>query len=371
MDSSTLFVGLDVHKKSITVAVVCTESPKVLESWQVENERRAINRMVRKLRKLGTGPISSCYEAGPCGYVLQRQLREKGVECQVVAPSLIPSRPGDRIKTDKRDAEKLATLLRVGLLTEVHPPTPADEAVRDLTRAREDAKQDQVRARQRLGKFLLRWGKVYRDGSNWTKRHHRWLRSVCFEEPLCRSVFEAHLFALEQATERLERLEREIVELAVGARYEKPVSWLRCMRGIDTITAMIILAELHDFRRFTSAPNLMGYLGIIPGEYSSGEGARRGSITKTGNGRVRRVLLEAAWAYRHRPAVSHALRKRREGQPADVIAIADKAQVRLHRKYWRMTTKYKKPHNVAVTAVGRELVGFIWAILMMQYKDRV
>jgi len=367
-EGNTIYVGLDVHKKSIYVSVVATDSAKVVEAWQIANEKRAVGRMVKKLRKLGNGPIMSCYEAGPCGYVLQRQLREAGVECQVIAPSLIPTRPGDRIKTDKRDAEKLAKHLRAGLLTEVHPPTPEDEAVRDLVRAREDAKDDQRRARQRLGKFLLRRGLVYRDGSHWTKRHKVWLQKQKLENPVARSVFEAYLFAVEQADERLELLRKQIQEVAESPRYRQSVSWLCCLRGVKTTTAMTIIAELHDFRRFTSAPQLMSYIGVTPSEYSSGGHSKRGGITKAGNGRVRRVLVEAAWSYRHRPAVSADLKKRRKGQPLAVISIADRAQTRLHRKYWRMKELHNKPHNVVTVALARELVGFIWAILTLEHQ---
>lgn len=370
MNTSTFFVGLDVHKKSINVAVIPAESSKIRESWQVANEPRSVRRMVKKLRKLGDGEILSCYEAGSCGYVLQRQLRDEGIECQVIAPSLIPTRPGDRIKTDKRDAEKLARHLRAGLLTEVHPPTPEDEAVRDLMRAREDAKQDETRSRHRLSKFLLRRGLIYRDGCAWTHRHHAWLRRLQVKDPVAKTVFEAYLFALEQAGERLKRLDQEIAEVAAQPRYERPVSWLRCLRGVDTTTAMTVIAELHDFRRFTSAPQLMSYLGMTPSEYSSGDNSKRGSITKAGNSHVRRVLVEAAWSYRHRPAVSAHMKKRREGQPAAVIALADRAQIRLHRKYWRLKELRKKPHNVVTVAVARELVGFVWGILTMQIIDQ-
>jgi transposase len=368
-EHSTIYVGFDVHKVSINVAVIPPGSVKVQETWQVANERQSIRRLLKKLREFGDGPIVCCYEAGACGYALQRQVREAGVGCIVIAPSLVPIRPGEHVKNDKRDAKKLALHLRSGLLTEVHPPTSEDEAVRDLMRAREDAKQDETRCRHRLSKFLLRRGLEYQGGTAWTQRHHLWLRQLRIEDPTAQAVLDAYLLGLDQTSERLHGLDRQIEEVAAQPRYAQPVSWLRCLRGVDTTTAMTLLAELHDFRRFTSARHLMAYLGLTPSEYSSGDKSRRGSITKAGNSHVRRVLIEASWSYRHRPSVSGPLRKRREGQPAAVIALADRAQSRLHHKYWRMKEIHRKPHNVVTVAIARELVGFIWGILTLQLQQ--
>jgi transposase len=359
---NTTFIGLDVHKKSIVGAMLLPGAEKREELGKIVNEPGAVKRLVKKLKKRAPGPIVSCYEAGPCGYDLQRQLTSLGLLCMVVAPSLIPRKPGERIKTDRRDAKKLAEYLRAGLLTEVHPPTPAEEAVRDLTRAREDAKQDQMRARHRLVKFLLRQGHVYRRGRHWTARHHEWLRRRTFEEPSATVVFNHYMLTLEQVTERLEELERQLTEVAESPPYAEKVGWLRCFRGIDTVVAMTLLAELHDFRRFTNPRELMSYLGLTPSEHSSDEKKRRGGITKTGNSHVRRMLVQAAWSYRHRPAVSAYMTKRRQGQPAAVIAIADRAQQRLHRRYQRLKAR-QKHHNVINIAVARELVGFIWSTL--------
>jgi transposase len=360
---NSIFVGMDVHKESMNIAVVVGGKRGIEEEWQVANEPRAVRKLLRKLKELRGGEVHAAYEAGPCGYSLQRVMRKDGIDCIVVAPSLIPVKPGERVKTDRRDARKLALMVQAGLLTEVHPPTPEEEAVRDLTRAREDAKQDQTRARHRLSKFLLRHGEVFREGNQWTTRHHLWLRQLRFEDAVLQRVFDGYVLGLEQVGERLKSLEEGLEEVAAGERYREQVGWLRCMRGIDTVSAVTILAELHDFRRFGSPRELMSFLGLTPSEYSSGSHAKRGSITKAGNSHVRRIVIEAGWNYRHRPSVSHGLRRRRKGQPAQVIAIADRAQERLYRRHVKLKEGYNKPHNVVVVAVARELVGFIWAVL--------
>jgi transposase len=319
--------------------------------------------LAKKLLREAPEDVLCCYEAGPGGYALQRQMQAVGVRCQVVAPSLIPVKPGERVKTDRRDARKLANLLRAGLLTEVHPPTVEEEAVRDLCRCREDAKEDLLRSRHRLVKMLLRRGTVWVAGKRaWTKAHHEWLRGLRFELPADRAVFEDYLLAIEQIEERIARLDAKLEALSQEEPYREPVGWLRCFRGIDTVTAMTLVAELHDFRRFHSARELMAYLGLVPSEHSSGGGRRRGSITKAGNCHVRRVLVETAWHYRHAPALSKKYRRRRRGQPTWVLALADRAQQRLHRRYVRLSAR-GKPHNKVAVAIARELVGFIWVAL--------
>ncbi len=363
MNESIACVGLDAHKANINVAVIVPGSKEIAFECQIAHEPGALKRLAGKLKELSKGGLVAAYEAGPCGYALQRRLKSLGIECQVVAPSLIPVKPGDRVKTDRRDARKLAQMLQAGMLTEVHPPTPEQEAVRDLTRAREDAKQDQMRARHRLSKMLLRYGLTYTKTKNWTKSHHAWMRALRFDHPAAQHTFEMYLLALEQAEERLAMLTERVADVAASEPYVRHVGWLRCLRGVDTVTAMTILAELHDTRRFTSAPELMAYLGLTPSEHSSGSRTRHGSITKTGNTHVRRVLIETAWNYRHRPAVSLELAKRRAGQPPAVVAIADKAQARLHRRYFKLKEGYNKPHNKVTTAIARELTGFIWAVL--------
>ncbi|MEE8385427.1 MAG: IS110 family transposase [Dehalococcoidia bacterium] len=363
MDQDTVFVGMDVHKASINLAMLLPETDDPVE-WQIANELAAVRRMVRKVVRQALGESRYCYEAGPCGFALQRQIEaaSKEVSCAVVAPSLIPVKPGERIKTDRRDARKLAELDRAHLLTEILPPTEEDEALRDLCRARDSVRSDLGRSRHRLSKFLLRHGIAYSGGKRaWTQMHGRWLDGLNFERPAEEMVFGHYRTAVAQHEERRRELDQRLDELSQQEPYATPVGWLRCFRGIDTVTAMSLVAELHDFRRFESARGLMAYLGLVPSEYSSGETRRRGSITKTGNSHARRLLVEAAWHYRHRPGV-RALRKRREGQPAEIIAIADKAQRRLHRRYRRMT-EANKPAPVVVVAVARELVGFLWAAL--------
>ncbi len=283
--------------------------------------------------------------------------------CEVVAPSLIPFKPGERIKSDRRDARKLAELLRAGLLTEVHAPTQDEEAVRDLCRCREDAREDLTRVRHRMSKFLLRRGCTYNlTRKAWGRLHRQWLRGLKFERAADQAIFDDYLLAIEQVEERLCSLDARLGSIAEQEPYREPVAWLRCFRGIDTTTALSLVAELHDFRRFTSARALMAYLGLVPSEHSSGEGRRRGAITKTGNRHVRRLLVETAWHYRHRPTVGLTLRRRRHGQPARVIALADRAQQRLCRRYARMAAR-GKPHNKIVVAIARELVGYLWATL--------
>jgi len=360
VDRNTTDVGLDTSKNSIQVAMLLPGSEKPVE-WEIANDPRSVRRMAKRLKREAVGELRVCYEAGPCGYALQRQLRELDVDAIVVAPSLIAVKPGERVKTNRRDAMKLAKALRAEDLTEVRPPTLEQESVRDLCRCRDDIRQDMMRARHRLMKMLLRRGLVC-AGRAWTDPHRRWLRNLSFEHETARAAFDDYMQAIEHLEERLCAVDIAIEAVSRRDPYREPVAWLRCFRGIDTVTAMSIVAELHDFSRFQSARELMSYLGLVPSENSTGDRHRRGPITKTGNKHARRLLIEASWHYRHKPAVGQKLRKRREGQPGWVIAIADRAQARLHRRYWRLVT-HGKTHNKAVTAVARELSGFIWAAL--------
>jgi transposase len=330
-------------------------------TWQLANEPKAVRRLVRTLEREAPGPVHVFYEAGPCGYALQRQVTTPRVRCDVVAPALIPRKPGERVKTNRRDARKLVELGRAGLLTAVQPPTPADEAVRDLARARDDAREDLQRCRHRLDKMLLRRGLHY-AGRNWTRAHRQWIASLQWTHAAERIVIEDYLLAIDHTEARLEELDARLAAVAETEPYRAPVGWLRCFRGIDTLTAMLILAELHDFRRFASAPALMAYLGLVPGEDSSGEKHRRGRITRTGNALVRRLLVETAWHYQHRAGVGVALARRRKGQPGRVIAIADKAQQRLCRRFRKLAAEQKPAPKIAV-AIARELAGFLWAAL--------
>jgi len=356
------WVGLDAHKHSIHVAVLLPGREEAV-SWQEANDEGAVRRLARKLIREAPGEVRACYEAGPLGYALQRELEAQGVICEVIAPSLIPIKPGERIKTDWRDARKLAELLRGGFLTEVHPPSKEDEALRDLCRGRDSVRQDLMRARHRMSKLLLRRGYRYRDTKqHWGVRHMKWLRPLHFEQSAGQVVFDHYLLTIDHLDERLRQLDMQLERFGSEQPYCQQVAWLRCFRGVDTVTAVSLVAELHDFRRFRSPRALMAYLGLVPSERSSGEQRRQGAITRTGNRHVRRLLVEAAWHHRHRPVVSQPLRRRREGQPAPIIAIADRAQERLHARFARMTRRGIH-YNKIVVAMARELVGFLWAAL--------
>jgi transposase len=360
MKQVTTYVGIDAHKKDLFIAMFMGSEAKPV-TWQLANEPNAVRRLVRKLEREAPGPVRAFSEAGPCGYALQRQLTTPRVACDVVAPALMPRKPGERVKTNRRDARKLGELGRAGLLTAVQPPTPEDEAVRDLARARDDAREDLQRCRHRLGKLLLRRGLHY-HGRNWTRGHREWLQRLTWTHAAERIVVDDYLLAIDHTDARLIELDAQLATMAASEPYREPVGWLRCFRGIDTLTAMLILAELHDFRRFASAPALMAYLGLVPGEDSSGEKHRRGRITRTGNALVRRLLVETAWHYQHRPSVGVALTRRRTGQPGRVIAIADKAQQRLCRRFRKLAAEHKPAPTIAV-AIARELAGFLWAAL--------
>lgn len=362
MPEGITWVGLDAHKTSISVSAYLPGVERPLE-WQVVNETGAIRRMVRKIERQAPGEVRFCYEAGPCGYSLQRHITDAGESsCMVVAPSLIPRKPGERIKTDRRDARKLGELFRAGMLTEVHPPTEADESARDLCRAREDAREDLMRCRHRLTKLLLRRGISMGMGTKaWTQKYRVWLRGLRFEQSFDQLTFDDYLLAIDQVEERLRSLEEGIERLSQASEYAPAVGALKCFRGIDTLTATVLVTELHSFGRFTSPRGLMAFLGLVPSEHSSSDSRRLGSITKTGNGHVRRLLIEAAWHYRHRPSAT-TLRKRRVGQPARTIAIADRALHRLNRRFNRMTARGIPSSKIAV-AVARELTGFVWAAL--------
>lgn len=365
MFDATTYVGMDAHKNSIAVAMLGPGDRGSVQ-WQEANTPEAIRRLVRRLRREAPGEVRCCYEAGPTGYPLQRQLTAAGVPCTVVAPSLIPVKPGARVKTDRRDAVKLAELFRAGLLTEVRPPSESEEALRDLCRCRDDVRVDLLRARHRLSKFLLRRYRIYRETKHhWGSRHMVWLEQQRFDDPTSQATFDSYLLAIQQLQERQQQLDARLAEFGAQEPYREPVAWLRCFRGIDTVTAVSLVAELHDFRRFRSARELMAYLGLIPSERSSGGSERRGSITKAGNRHARRLLVEAAWHHRHRPALSAPLQRRREGQPARVLAIADRAQERLYRRWWRMTAR-GTPSPKVIVAMARELSGYLWATLHPQ-----
>ena len=356
--SKVRFVGLDVHKDSIVIAVadVGDGAPQVVAT--VPHELRAL---LKQLKKLGSkGQLRCCYEAGPTGYGLCRGLTAAGIECVVIAPSLIPKRAGDRIKTDKRDAIKLARFLRSGELTAIHIPDEQTEAMRDLSRARDDAKRAEHSARQLLLKFLLRHGCRY-SGKTWTKNHLDWIRTQHFEFEAQQRVLVSYLHAIEQATERVAQLTRDISELVETWSLKPLVKAVQALRGVQLLSAVTIAAELGDIRRFASAPQLMAYIGLVPSEHSSGNTKKRGGITRTGNRHVRKTLVESSWSYRFRAAMSYEIQRRNEGVSPEVRDIAWKAQQRLHRRYQRMNARGKSKQLTA-TVIARELAGFIWAI---------
>jgi len=360
MSEGTMFVGLDVHKDDIAVAVARAGGGAPESRGTIPNRPEAVRTLVRRLGSAAT--LRCCYEAGPCGYGLQRQLTGLGVVCDVVAPGLVPVKPGERIKTARRDALKLARLSRSGELTSVWVPDVAHEALRDLTRARGDARADQHRARQRLGKFLLRLDRRPPEGVNaWTARHRQWLDGLRLGEPAQRTVLREYRAAVEEAGARLARLEDEIAEVAQTGPHAALLGALQTLRGVALVTAATLVAELGDRRRFAHPSQLMADVGLVPSEHSSGGRPRRGAITKTGNAEVRRVVVEAAWQYRHAPSLRGALRRRQLGQSAEVRRIAWSAQERLHKR-WRRLLGRGKLKQQAVVAVARELVGFIWAI---------
>ena len=360
MNNYTTVVGLDVHKKTIVAAVLPSGSDHVTERVTIENQLKAIEKLVRRLA--ARGAVEFVYEAGPCGYKLQRQMSEMGQRCAVIAPSLTPRRPGDRIKTDRRDAENLARYHRAGELTEISVPTMEQEAARDLVRTREDSLSDQLRAKHRLTKFLLRQGLVYSETKSWSERYRVWLQGLSFKLEPMQQTFTAYVRAVEEVEARRETLDQQMTDLAQQEPYQTQVKYLSCLKGIDLLTALTLAVEAREFMRFETVRGFMSYTGMVPSEYSSGERVRRGSITKAGNAHIRRVLVESAWCYR-RPnnAVSMTIARRREGCPPEVVAIAKKAQTRLHRKFARMAGQNKLPQVTAV-AVARELAGFVWSI---------
>ena len=359
MNNYTTVVGLDVHKATITAAVLPCGSSDVTEKVQIQNQPKAVEKLVNRIAT--HGPVEFVYEAGPCGYQVHRQITGLGHRCAVIAPALTPVRPGDHVKTDPRDAAKLARFYRAGELTEIHVPTREEEAARDLPRAREDALRDRLRARHRLSKFLLRQGRVNSETKSWGVLHAAWLKTQKFEWLPLQQTFEANMRAHDEAQARLELLDQQTYDLAQHPTYSTAVQYLSALKGIDTLAALTLVVEVQDFRRFNKAREFMCFTGLVGSERSSGEKVHRGHITKAGNSHLRRILVEAAWSQRYPNVVSKQLAERRKGCPIEVIKTAKKAQARLHRKFWRMTSK-SKLQQVTVVAVARELAGFVWSI---------
>jgi len=357
------WVALDVHALTIAAAVA-EANGEMRDMGVIPNTPEAVSKLVRKLGK--PEQLRVCYEAGPTGYVLYWQLTRLGVHCDVVAPTLVPVKAGDRVKTDRRDARKLARSYRAGDLTPVWVPDAAHEALRDLVRAREAAKSDQLRARHRLGKFLLRQGRRAPEGTKaWTGKYLQWIKQQHFEHAAQQETLLDYLHEVEHAAERIVRLEKAIDSAIAGVqpKMRAVIEALQGLRGVAKISAVSIVAELGELSRFAKARQLMGYSGAVSSEHSSGERVRRGPISKAGNGHLRRIVVEAAWAYRHRPGIGAALATRQKALSAEVKEIAWKAQHRLHKRYVQLLARGKTKQK-AITAVGRELLGFIWAIGM-------
>lgn len=369
MDTSQ-YIGLDTHKDKIAVAIADAEGGKTRYYGAIPNTTEAIVRLVKQLQRKSRKPgqLSFCYEAGPCGYEIYRQLQQLGCACQVVAPSLIPKKSGDRVKTDRRDSETLARLHRAGELTAVWVPDKQQEALRDLTRARQDMKRLQHQSRQHVSAFLLRHGKVYSGKSKWGKGYFRWLETLTFDTDVEQIVFQNYVDVVKQQAAQVQALEREMERVLPQWSLAPVVRAMMALRGCQLITAMSLLAELGDLTRFDSASELMAYLGLVPSEHSSGNKIRRGHITKTGNGHARRVLVEAAWSYRFRARKTACIQRRAEKTSLPIQAIAWEGQKRLCARY-RHLIQQGKHSCVATTAVARELAGFMWAIAREHRKQ--
>lgn len=352
-ESTTVTAGLDVHARSIRLAAV--RADELVEERTLPYDEEQVERLLRRWPG-----VRCCYEAGPTGFGLYRHLVGHGIDCVVVAPGLVPRRPGDRVKTDPRDARKLARLHAGGLLEPIHVPSSELEAARDLVRAREDARLDRMRDRHRLSKFCLRHGRLL-PTSGWTVLRRKWLSEQRFAYPAEQLTFATYLHAVDLVEARIEQLERAIRETAEQGPWRELVARLRCLRGIDTLSALGLVAEIGDFSRFQTAEEVMAFVGLVPSEHSSGEQRRQGSITKVGNSHARRLLVESAWHARRRPTVGYELARRQRGHDAAVIERCWRCQQRLYQRWQRMAAR-GKPSQKIVVACARELAGFVWAI---------
>ena len=358
---TTLFVGMDVHKESITVAYV-TDTPEAQTELfgKIGTQQYAIDKLVRHLQPKAQRLVF-VYEAGPCGYWLYRYLSKQGLECWVVAPSLIPKKPGDRVKTDRRDAIKLARSMRAGDLTPVYVPEVIDEAIRDVVRARDDVMKDLKAAKARLKAFLLRQDIRYTGKADWKPKHLRWLSEVVCSTPAQQIVFQEYVHAVTACDQRRQRLEAELQDQVQSWRLYPVVQAVQAMRGVQFTVAVTTIAELGDLTRFDNPRQLMSYLGVIPSEHSTGNRRRQGGITKAGNSAARRALIEAAWAYRHPAKVSRIIQVRQQNLPEPIREIAWAAQVRLCKRFRQLAARGKN-RNIIVVAIAREIAAYLWAI---------
>jgi transposase len=367
-NETKMYVGMDVHKDTVMIAVLPEGAREPTLVKRMSHDPRGLRRLLDRLAR--QGEVHACYEASGAGYVLERKMRSWGHACEIVAPSLIPRRPGDRRKHDRKDAEELARLYRAGELVTIRVPTEREERVRDLVRCREAFQREALKSRHYILKFLARRGLVYREGQNWTGKHFAWLRAIQRDEVLETEdhiVFGEYLALLDYKLDRRDELDRQIEALALEPAYKETVGRLCCLKGISTHAAMVLATEIGDFRRFEHPGKLMAYVGLVPSEHSSGGSRRQGPITKAGNSRVRHVLVQAAWSYRFPPRRGAVLKRRQEGQPPDAVAHSWKAQHRLHKVYKRLA--FRKNSQIAAVAVARELVGFIWALMQDRAPD--
>ena len=355
------WVAIDTGAEKMQVAIFRGEEATPSEEFEVVVDERGIGRLKKKFGG-ERGAVKCVYEAGPCGYGLYRTLTASGYYCEVIAPSLTPRKPGERVKTNRLDARRLGVYYRAGELTPVRIPDEKQEALRDLLRARDDVRRDLQQSRQRLNGCLLRRGYHYKEGSRWTQKHWAWIKAIQFQDENVTMVVSEYITTVETRAARLARFDRQIQEISQRPEYAAKVAGYSVLRGIQTLGAMTIIAEGGDLRQYGRAAQFMGSTGMVPTEHSTGEHQRRGSITKTGNAYLRRILIEAAWSYQKRAHAGATIQNRRRNQPEALLTIARKADHRLHGKFYKLQFRYNKKAAVATVAVARELAGFVWAI---------
>lgn len=362
---SVFYIGMDVHKDSVRMAVLKGTAKAPVYEATLRNDIPRIEKLIKRFSIQGT--VIAGYEAGCMGYTLQRSLAKSGIECRVIPPNRVPRLGSERIKTDARDAVLIARMLKNNEGESIHVPSADDEAARDLIRCREDLKAELHRAKQQLSKFLLRLGFIYDSEKRpWTKAHRAWMRALELGHALNKETFEQYYSHVAELEDRIERIEARIVAVAESEAYSGRIAKLRCFKGIDYLTALALVCEIGDFRRFPSAASFMAYLGLVPSEYSSGAKRRQGGITKTGNSHLRKLLVEASWQYRYRCSASAALKARRAGMDEQVVSYADKALRRLQTKFAKLVLRGKSS-KTAIAATARELAGFIWGVMNEAY----